>query len=67
MKAGDLVRVMTTSVYKAGADYKDRVGLVIETVDPSGALESEAQVEVMFENESIWFYESELQSIEKNV
>ena len=66
MKSGDLVRV-TTSVYKAGVDYKDRVGLVIEAVEPDGLLETEAQVEVMFVNERIWFYETELQSIEKNV
>ena len=67
MKAGDLVRVMTASVYKAGADYKDRVGLVIDSIEPDGVIETEAQIEVMFDNDRAWFYVRELHLIEKNV
>jgi len=60
---GDLVKVVTASVYSSGQDLKDRVGLVLEVEEPDGILEIELQVLVMFENTYMWFYRSELSEV----
>jgi len=60
---GDLVKVVTASVYSSGQDLKDRVGLVLEVEEPDGILEIELQVLVMFENTYTWFYRSELSEV----
>lgn len=63
MNPGDLVKVVTASVYSSGQDLKDRVGLVLEVEEPDGILEIELQVLVMFENTYTWFYRSELSEV----
>jgi hypothetical protein len=60
---GDLVKVVTESVYSSGQDLKDRVGLVLEVEEPDGILELESQVLVMFDNMYLWFYRSELSEV----
>lgn len=57
MNPGDLVKVVTESV------FKDRVGLVLEVEEPDGILELESQVLVMFDNMHLWFYRSELSEV----
>ena len=67
MNPGDLVKVVTESVYSSGQDLKDRVGLVLEVEEPDGILELESQVLVMFDNMYLWFYRSELSEVSINL
>jgi hypothetical protein len=60
---GDLVKVVTESVYSSGQDLKDRVGLVLEVEEPDGILQLESQVLVMFDNMYLWIYRSELSEV----
>ena len=63
MNPGDLVKVVTESVYSSGQDLKDRVGLVLEVEEPDGILQLESQVLVMFDNMYLWIYRSELSEV----